>query len=227
MGFDLNFQLLAVQFPPFILAVVFHEYAHGWVANLWGDPTAKDEGRLTFNPIPHMDFMGTFVFPVIIMLSGLGILFGWAKPVPITPSRFHKYRPGLFWVSFAGPGMNFLLSFVSAIVVCLFIKFLPQGNFLYEPLVRMATVSVILNLWLGFFNLLPLPPLDGAKILDSFLPYDLSQKFAQLGRYSFFILIILLMSGAFRYLAYPIQLISSLLLLFWSSVFGVDLQGLS
>src|SRR4051794_7717085 len=105
-------QMLSIQFVPFVLAVVFHEFAHGFVAYRWGDHTAKKMGRLTLNPVPHMDPLGTVLFPLINMLSGMNILFGWAKPVPIDPSRFKKYRPGLFWVSLAGPGMNFILAVI-------------------------------------------------------------------------------------------------------------------
>jgi Zn-dependent protease len=91
-----NIQDLSIQFVPFMMAVIFHEFAHGYIANKWGDPTAKDSGRLTLNPIPHIDLIGTIVFPIIIMVTGLNVLFGWAKPVPINPTRFRKYRPGLF-----------------------------------------------------------------------------------------------------------------------------------
>src|SRR5690349_5324321 len=103
---DVNIQRLAIQFVPFLMAVVFHEFAHGFVAHTWGDDTAKDSGRLTLNPTPHMDLFGTLIFPIIFMLSGSSVLFGWAKPVPINPTRFRKYRPGLFWVSCAGVLMN-------------------------------------------------------------------------------------------------------------------------
>src|SRR3954470_13356393 len=101
-----NIQSLSIQFVPFVMAVVFHEYAHGFIANRWGDNTAKAAGRLTLNPVPHIDVLGTLIFPIVNMLSGMSLLFGWARPVPINPSRFRKYRAGLFWVSIAGPGMN-------------------------------------------------------------------------------------------------------------------------
>src|SRR3954453_19983936 len=114
-SFSERIQLLSIQLVPFIMAVVFHEYAHGFIANRWGDNTAKSQGRLTLNPIPHMDPLGTLIFPIINMLTGMNLLFGWAKPGPINPSLFKRYRPGLFWVSLAGPGMNFLLAFGSAI----------------------------------------------------------------------------------------------------------------
>ena len=125
-SFAERLQMLSIQLVPFVMAVSFHEYAHGFIANRWGDSTAKDAGRLTLNPIPHMDPIGTVLFPVINMLTGMNLLFGWAKPVPIDPRRFRKFRPGLFWVSLAGPGMNFLLAIVSAVVFCCLNLWMPQ-----------------------------------------------------------------------------------------------------
>jgi Zn-dependent protease len=199
-----NIQMLSIQMVPFIMAVVFHEYAHGWVANKWGDHTARDAGRLTLNPVPHMDPLGTVVFPLINMLSGMNLLIGWAKPVPINPNRFRKYRPGLFWVSLAGPGMNVLLAFISAAILCALYRWMPQDFYLYEPLVRMAQVSIGLNYWLGAFNLIPLPPLDGSKIIESFLSYESTRKFEAVSQYSFFILMALFLSGALGILNGPI-----------------------
>jgi Zn-dependent protease len=212
-------QMLAIQFVPFIMAVVFHEYAHGFVANRWGDSTAKAAGRLTLNPIPHLDPIGTILFPLINMLSGINLLFGWARPVPINPSRFKKYRPGLFWVSLAGPGMNVLLAFASAVFFCAIRLWVPEDFYLYEPLVAMAYVSVSLNYALGIFNLIPLPPLDGSKIVQAFLSYNATRKYEAIGQYSFFILMALLLTGAFSVLAYPIRLCTDLTLFLVASVF--------
>jgi Zn-dependent protease len=200
-----RFQMLSIQLVPFIMAVVFHEYAHGFVAHYWGDDTAKSKGRLTLNPLPHMDPLGTFIFPVINMLSGIPILIGWAKPVPINPSQFRKFRPGLFWVSLAGPGMNFLLANVSAFLFCAIHGWVPTTFYLHEPLVTMAYVSVRLNYALGIFNLIPLPPLDGSKIVEAFLPIEAARKYETLAKYSFFILIALLFSGSLTFLSYPIR----------------------
>src|SRR5690606_13523884 len=103
-GFELRIQQMMIQIVPFFAAIVFHEFAHGWMAKRWGDTTATDAGRLTLNPVAHIDPIGTVAIPVMNMITGIPLLFGWAKPVPINPSRFKKYRPGLFWVSLAGPG---------------------------------------------------------------------------------------------------------------------------
>jgi Zn-dependent protease len=199
-----NIRNLSLQFVPFVMAVVFHEYAHGFIAHRWGDPTAKDAGRLTLNPVPHMDLLGTVIFPVINMVSGMNILFGWAKPVPINPNRFKKYRPGLFWVSLAGPGMNFFLALFSAVLLCSILAWVPETFYLHEPLREMAKVSITLNFALGIFNLVPLPPLDGSKIVEVFLPFEAARKYEALSQYSFFILIALLWTGALQILSGPI-----------------------
>jgi len=204
-SFAENLQRLAIQFPPFVIAVVFHEYAHGLVSNIWGDTTAKDAGRLTLNPLPHIDPVGTLLFPIINMASGMNILFGWAKPVPIDPRRFRKYRPGLFWVSIAGVSMNFLLAIISAFIYAAIKLWMPEDFYLYEPLSAMAIVSVQLNYALGIFNLIPLPPLDGSKVIQAFLPLRAAQQYEKIARYSFFILMALLISGAFAVLSYPIR----------------------
>jgi Zn-dependent protease len=207
-----NIQLLSVQFVPFVMAVVFHEYAHGFIASRWGDETAKERGRLTLNPLPHVDPLGTLVFPILMMLSGTHILFGWAKPVPIDPRRFRKFRPGLFWVSFAGPGMNFLLATLSAAAFCAIQRWMPQDFFFFEPLITMCYVSITLNYALGIFNLIPLPPLDGSKIIESVLPLELARKYESISRYGMLILMALLFTGALSVIGTPIRIASNLTL---------------
>ncbi len=220
-SFAERIQLMAVQIVPFIMAVVFHEFAHGFVANRWGDSTARDAGRLTLNPIPHLDPIGTVLFPLINMLSGINLLFGWARPVPINPTRFTKYRPGLFWVSLAGPGMNFLLAVLSAAAYCTLVRWVPTTFYLFEPLVAMAYVSISLNYALGIFNLIPLPPLDGSKMIQSFLSYDATRKYEALSQYSFFILLGLLWAGAFNLLGYPIRFFSNTTVFGMAALFGI------
>lgn len=212
-------QKLAVQFPPFIIAVIFHEYAHGFIAKRWGDRTAEDAGRLTLNPLPHIDPIGTLLFPIINMVSSVPILIGWAKPVPIDPRQFRKYRPGLFWVSLAGPGMNVILAIVSAALFCAVTLWMPEDFYLHDPLEAMAYVSVSLNYALGIFNLIPLPPLDGSKIIESVLPYRAAQKYERIAQYSFFILMALLLTGAMSVLSYPIRFLSNLTLYGMARVF--------
>lgn len=194
------------------MAVIFHEYAHGFIASQWGDKTAKEAGRLTLNPVPHVDLLGTLIFPLVNMLSGTNFLIGWARPVPIDPRRFRKYRAGLFWVALAGPGMNVLLAFVSAAIFCSISLWVPETFYLHEPLLAMAYVSISLNYALGIFNLIPLPPLDGSKIIESMLPVKAARQYEQVARYSFFILMALLFTGALSVLAYPINFCANLTL---------------
>lgn len=221
--FSTRIQQLSVQLVPFIMAVVFHEFAHGFMAKFWGDHTAKDQGRLTLNPIPHIDPIGTLLFPIMNMITGINLMFGWARPVPINPNRFRKYRQALFWVSLAGPGMNVLLATLSAIVYCFIELWLPKDFYLYDPLKSMTLVSVFLNYGLAIFNLIPLPPLDGSKIIEAFLPYKASQKYESLSQYSFFILLALLFTGALNVLSYPIQFLASVTLYLATLVFNVPL----
>lgn len=220
-SFQQALQVLMVQLPPFFIAVIFHEFAHGWVAYRWGDKTAFEHGRLTLNPVPHVDPIGTVLFPVITMLTGTSLLFGWAKPVPIDPRRFKRFRPGLFWVSFAGPGMNFLLATLAAAAFCAIRRWMPVDFFFFEPLLAMCFIAVSLNYALGIFNLLPLPPLDGSKIIESFLPLQWARQYESVARYSFFILIGLMMTGAFRLLSAPIEFLSSNTLILMARVFGL------
>lgn len=225
-AFSDRIQILAIQFVPFVMAVVFHEYAHGLVAKRFGDTTAKDRGRLTLNPIPHLDPVGTVLFPLINMLSGMNLLFGWARPVPIDPSRFRRYRPGLFWVACAGPGMNFLLALVSAAIFSAIRKFMPPDFYLAEPLLAMAYASVPLNYALGIFNLIPLPPLDGSKMIESFLSPAATRKYEKLAQYSFWILIGLLLAGAFTVLTYPIRYATAFTLTLFELLFGLSTGGI-
>lgn len=211
-SFAQNIQLLSVQFVPFVMAVVFHEYAHGFIASRWGDKTAKEQGRLTLNPLPHVDPLGTLVFPILMMLSGTHFLFGWAKPVPIDPRRFRKLRPGLFWVSFAGPGMNFLLAVLSAAAFCSIQRWMPQDFYLFEPLITMCYVSITLNYALGIFNLIPIPPLDGSKVIESVLPLEMARKYESISRYGMLILMALLFTGALNVIGTPIRFAANLTL---------------
>lgn len=199
-----SIQYFCIHFPPFLFAVIFHEFGHGWMASRWGDRTAQMAGRLTLNPGPHIDPVGTLLFPAINMLTGIPLLIGWAKPVPIDPNRFRKYRPGLFWVSAAGPGMNVVIAFISAFFAAAFVRFVPRDFYLFDPLKGMLVASVMVNYSLAIFNLLPLPPLDGSKIIESILPIGLSQKYERLSQYSFWILMALLISGALSILSGPI-----------------------
>ena len=171
----------ALLIGPLMVAVVFHEVAHGWVARFFGDPTAAQLNRLSFNPIRHIDPLGTIILPMGLALSGLPV-FGWAKPVPVTQSRLRNPRFDMIWVALAGPGMNLLLATVGAIALGLF-----SSMGLPPVVLAVAFMFISVNLFLALFNLIPIPPFDGSKVLGGLLPPALGEKIAQLDRYGFLI----------------------------------------
>lgn len=170
-------------------SIVIHEIAHGSVALHLGDPTAKEAGRLTLNPLKHIDPVGTIFLPLILLIltSGQGPVFGWAKPVPINPYNFRDKKWGIFKVSIAGPAMNFLL----AVIFGLSIRFFA----LPEPLLILFSIITIYNFAWGIFNLVPFPPLDGSWILFSFLSERFSNVKFFLQQYGFFILLFFIFFG--------------------------------
>ncbi|MDD0852583.1 site-2 protease family protein [Halobacteriovorax sp. GB3] len=219
MDFTLMFQKIAIALPGFLLAVVCHEVAHGVMALKHGDDTARNEGRLTLNPAAHFDTMGSLVIPLVIFAS-TGFLFGWAKPVPVNPVRFKNFRSGMFWVSFAGPLTNFILALISAILFAAIIVFVDPQFYLFEPFVQMLSFSAMINMALGVFNLIPLPPLDGSKMVQAFLDYNSARKFEALGQYSFFIIIGLMLTGGFHYIFAPGQILINKLQFFFMYLFS-------
>jgi len=174
---------------PVILAVTFHEAAHGFVALYFGDDTAKRAGRLTLNPIKHVDLFGTIILPLLLILSNTGFIFGYAKPVPVNFAGLRNPRWDMIWVAAAGPAMNVLLAVVSAVSL--------HGIGLLDGesgalLGNVLLLSVELNLMLAIFNMLPLPPLDGSKVLAAFLPPSLMRRYLNFGRYGMTVLLLLL-----------------------------------
>jgi len=192
------FQKILVYAVPVLFSIVIHEVAHGWMAHRLGDDTAKNMGRLTLNPVTHIDIMGTVILPLIMIILG-GPVFGWAKPVPFNPNNFHRHvnvRNGIMWVAIAGPASNLVIAFMSAFFFVLVQKFFPISNtLLFLVLSQLAQALIIINLILASLNLLPIPPLDGSKILLRFLPQKYERHFFMLERYGFIILILLLASG--------------------------------
>ena len=185
-------QRLVILVPPILLAVTVHEMAHGWVAYRLGDPTAKMLGRLSFNPLRHLDPIGTLVF-------FLTQTIGWARPVPINPVYFKYPRRDMVWVSIAGPAANMTLAAISAFLLRAAPGFLggalESSMYFVRPLVYMAYVSIQLNIGLAVFNLIPIPPLDGSKVLMGFLPLRFAVWYGQLERYGFIIILILVFTG--------------------------------
>jgi len=189
-----------------LFSVIIHELAHGYVAYSLGDPTAKYAGRLTLNPLKHLDPFGSVILPFLFLLfsflpGGQPFIFGWAKPVPINPYNFKDQKWGTLKVAFAGPLSNFAV----ALVFGLFIRFFGYPQLL--PLLHLFSIIVFLNILLGLFNLIPVPPLDGSWILFRFLPAGAEKAKIFLQQYGLFILIFLLFSGLLRGLFIIINLI--------------------
>jgi len=184
---------IAVWLVPLVIAIVFHEVAHGLVARRLGDPTAEQMGRLSLNPIRHVDPVGTVILPMILAISHAPI-FGWAKPVPINYARLRNPRRDMVLVALAGPGMNLLLAIAGAAILAATINLSGGdrdgvGGFL----VKSAYAFVLINVFLGVFNLLPVPPFDGGHVVEGLLPPDLARKFHKIGRFSLVVLILLLL----------------------------------
>lgn len=168
-----------------LVSVVIHELAHGYVAEYFGDPTARYAGRLTINPLPHLELFGSFLLPLILLLSGTSFMIAWAKPVPVNPNNFYDIKRGTIWVSLAGVISNLLL----AIIFGLFIRLLAATGTLTESVLNITSKIVILNIVLVVFNLIPLPPLDGSKVLFALLPQKYSYIESFLARWGFALLI--------------------------------------
>jgi Zn-dependent protease len=193
---------IAVWALPVLAAIVFHEVAHGWVASRLGDPTAARLGRLTLNPISHIDLFGTILLPLFLIIVRAPFLFGYAKPVPVNFSNLNHPKRDMVWVALAGPVTNLLLAFGSVLFLKFSLPFISSSQdpfssvlvTLLTPLVMMAERSVVINVALAVFNAFPIPPLDGGRVLVGLLPEPHSTTVARLEPYGFLIILVLLMT---------------------------------
>jgi Zn-dependent protease len=184
---------IATWLIPLIIAIVFHEVSHGLVARRLGDPTAEERGRLSFNPIRHVDPFGTVILPLLLALSHAPI-FGWAKPVPVNYRRLRHPRRDMVLVALAGPGMNLLLALLGAVVLATTLSISRNPDSLATTLVAGNALNfVLINIFLAVFNLLPIPPFDGGHVVQGLLPPAAAASFAKVGRYSLLVLIVLLL----------------------------------
>ena len=189
---------------PVIFAITLHEVAHGWVAMKLGDRTAQMMGRLTLNPIKHIDPIGTLLIPGVLLMAG-GFIFGWAKPVPVTYQNLRKPKSDMAWVALAGPAANLVMAVIWAIVAMIGISLLRSGFAMGEAMAYMGAAGILINTMLMILNLLPLPPLDGGRILVSLLPGPLAWKVSRIEPYGFFILVGLLYLGFIGTILHPIM----------------------
>jgi Zn-dependent protease len=183
----------------FFSAVVIHECSHAFVAYKLGDPTAKRMGRLTLNPIAHIDPFGTVVLPILLILMNAPVLFGWAKPVPINFANLHNPKRDMIWVGLAGPASNLLFAFIASLLLKAGLKSIPVAAFVLESM-------MVLNVVLAVFNLIPLLPLDGSRVLVGLLPMPFAMFVIRIERYGFLILFTLLYMGLFNKVVWPIAL---------------------
>lgn len=189
---------LIYTIPAVLIAIVLHEWAHGFISYKLGDPSPKVEGRLSLNPLKHLDPVGT--------LCLLFFRFGWAKPVRVNPNYYKDRKMGMMWTALAGPIMNFIISFLTILIVIIILKLFPNfiltdlGYYVYNVLL----VTSFLSISLGVFNLIPIPPLDGSKILFAILPEDMYFAYMKYERYGMILLVILLYSGVFSMILSPL-----------------------
>ncbi len=194
--------------PVLIFSVVLHEIAHGWVARQQGDPTAAMLGRLTLNPIPHLDPIGSVLVPAVLALMPGGLIFGWARPVPVNPRNFRNYKKGDILVSLAGVAVNFLLAIAFTLVlvgVTWGMRLMPEAAGVWQTIGGMAQYGVLINFVLMLFNLLPIPPLDGSHVMYHLLPPHLAVRYREFGRFGMLLVLAFLFLGGFRLLAIPLQ----------------------
>lgn len=198
-------QTIAVYALPLLFAITLHEAAHGYVAKYFGDMTAYSQGRVSLNPVVHIDPLGTIVIPALLYMIGSPFLFGYAKPVPVNFGNLRKPKQQMAWVALAGPAANLVMAFLWMIFVIVLHVIGVEAEFFF----KMAQAGVSVNLMLFAFNLFPIPPLDGGRILVSLLPHKYAFKFAQIEPYGFFIVMALAYMQALRFWMAPMMFVAN------------------
>ena len=184
-----DFQTLLIWVIPVLLAITLHEAAHGWTASKFGDHTARMMGRVTLNPVKHIDPVGTIIVPLALLIMSTGFIFGWAKPVPINFNALRSPKSGMIWVALAGPGANLIMA-----IGWLFVAILTFNNNI-PIMLKMAGAGIFINILLAVFNLLPIPPLDGSRILYHVIPDYWAYKLTQFEAYGFVVIFFLAYFG--------------------------------
>jgi len=209
-------QRIVVWILPVVFALTVHEAALGWAAKKMGDPTADNLGRLTLNPIKQIDILGTIILPGLLLITGTGFVFGWAKPIPVDARYFKKPLRDMAWVASAGLLSNLLMALLWALLARLGV--IINVETISLPLIYMGIAGISINLVLFLINLLPIPPLDGSRILIAFLPPKLAWQYSKLERYGFIILLVLLYSKILsQLLGYPLYIVQQ----FFFSIAGI------
>lgn len=209
---------ILLWFIVFLFSLSCHESAHAWTSEKFGDYTGRYQGRITLNPIPHIDLYGTIIFPLVGMISG-AMLFGWAKPVQTNPLLWRDKKKANIMVSMAGPASNFILAIIAFIIikVLLISQVVEPGSFPFDivrptfgqagvmiPIAKLLSILLELNVVLGVFNLIPIPPLDGSHVLESLLPYEIAQAYAAIRPYGVFLLLALMLTPVLGYIIGPV-----------------------
>jgi len=190
----MKYDLLLINIAVFAPAIILHECAHGWVANKLGDPTAKNLGRLTLNPLKHIDPFGTIILPFMLWLSGV-TPFGWAKPIPVNPMNFTHPKRDMMWVGLAGPAVNIVL----AVILSQFLKLDLSGDI--QSIIQLA---ILINLFLAVFNMVPIPPLDGSRLVIGLLPNRYAYLYSRLEPVGIILVFLLFVVGKFQILLLPV-----------------------
>ncbi|OHC65544.1 MAG: peptidase M50 [Rhodocyclales bacterium GWA2_65_20] len=214
---ELDIQKLAINALPVVFAITLHEAAHGYVARHFGDQTAWKAGRISVNPLRHIDPVGTILVPALILLvSNASLLFGWAKPVPVNFGNLRRPKQDMLWVALAGPGANLVMALGWACLLK-FVFVMPEHAY-SAAMAEMGRAGLVVNTGLMLLNLLPIPPLDGGRVMVSLLPHRAAWKFAQLERFGLVILLLLLFAGVLDIVLFPLM---GLFLLLVKTLFGI------